>query len=436
LIHVKKEGQLMKSARKPTARKAVFRTSRSVGARHKHSHEATVQNHQKHDPTLGRYFQELADHEVLDSDSETLAAKEIAELEIERWRIIFKNPAVVPAVIKAMYGVLDAELEEEERARARSELGTIVKAANSAQRSAKSMKHYHETVCSLATTLYELDVKRCLVDASYGEVIHQTEGNGRRRTKARAPRHLSELKGISAKIEESKHRFIQANLRLVVAIARRYDRGQMPLIDLIQEGNLGLIKAVERFDYRRGFRFSTYASWWIRHAIGRALADKGNAVRVPVHALDTQHRLAKAQEMFGLRLGRAPPDEELAEEVGIDRRRLARVKRHPVVPVCSLDREISDSDDRRYVDLLADEECKSPFESTMINAWTEEMDEVLGVLTPMEQKIIRWRYGLDGGDEMTLKEIGDYYNLSRERIRQLQEQALRKIRRHLALDAA
>ena len=126
----------------------------------------------------------------------------------------------------------------------------------------------------------------------------------------------------------------------------------------------------------------------------------------------------------------------LAEEVGIDRRRLARVRKHPIVPVCSLDREISDSDDRRYVDLLADEECKSPFESTMLNAWTQEMNDVLGVLTPMEQKIIRWRYGLDSGEEMTLKEIGDYYNLSRERIRQLQEQALRKIRRHLTLDAA
>ncbi len=424
----------MKSARKPTAKKAIFRTTKSVGSRHKHSHEATVQNHQKHDPTLGRYFQELADHEVLDSDSETQAAKEIAELEIERWQIIFKNPSLTPALVQSMSEAVERELEEEDAERARSQISTIMKAARSTQKGSRSLKTYKKAVNGFAQTFYELDIKRGLIDASYSEALHQV--GAVRRTRVRAPRHLSELKGITAKIEESKHRFIQANLRLVVAIARRYDRGQMPLIDLIQEGNLGLIKAVERFDYRRGFRFSTYASWWIRHAIGRALADKGNAVRVPVHALDTQHRLAKAKEMFGLRLGRAPTDEELAEEVGIDRRRLARVRRHPIVPVCSLDREISDSDDRRYVDLLADEECKSPFESTMINAWTEEMDEVLGVLTPMEQKIIRWRYGLDGGDEMTLKEIGDYYNLSRERIRQLQEQALRKIRRHLALDAA
>jgi RNA polymerase primary sigma factor len=426
----------MKSARKPTAKKAVFRTSRSVGAKQKHAYEATVQNHQKHDPTLGRYFQELADHEVLDSNAETEAAKEIADLEIQRWGIIFKNPSMAPAVVDAILAVADSELEEEEAEKVRNDIISVKKAGQSALRNPKSFKAYQKVADFVANSLYEVDVKRCFIDTSYREVFRQAGKNGRKPGMDKGARQLAELKAVTARIEESKHRFIQANLRLVVAIARRYDRGQMPLIDLIQEGNLGLIKAVERFDYRRGFRFSTYASWWIRHAIGRALADKGNAVRVPVHALDTQHRLAKAQEMFGLKLGRAPTDEELAEEVGIDRRRLARVRRHPVVPVCSLDREISESDDRRYVDLLADEEGQSPFERTMINAWTEEMDQVLGVLTPMEQKIIRWRYGLDGQDEMTLKEIGDHYNLSRERIRQLQEQALRKIRRHLALDAA
>jgi RNA polymerase primary sigma factor len=383
---------------------------------------------------LGKYFQELADHEVLDSDAETEAAKMIADLEINRWRVIFKNPALASDLVDSVLATASADYEGDDLVKAVSALSLLRRMSKNVARSARTRKSYTMTASELALTLYELDIKRTLVHTA---TMHlRTASVEAKRGSRPTVAHMNELANITSYIEVAKHKFIQANLRLVVAIARRYDRGQMPLIDLIQEGNLGLIKAVERFDYRRGFRFSTYASWWIRHAIGRALADKGNAVRVPVHALDTQHRLAKAQEMFGLRLGRAPTDDELAEEVGIDRRRLARVRKHPIVPVCSLDREISDSDDRRYVDLLADEECKSPFESTMINAWTEEMDEVLGVLTPMEQKIIRWRYGLDSGEEMTLKEIGDFYNLSRERIRQLQEQALRKIRRHLALDAA
>ena len=425
----------MKRAIKRTAQKAIFKAGKPVSVRPKNKYqEPSHQNSQKHDPTLGKYFQELADHDVLDCDAETEAAKCIADLEMERWQLLFKKPTFAADLIQVVLDVSATEYDAEEINKAVPELTDVRRLCRNAARSSRSGNAYANAVGALSVRLYELDVKRILV-LSAERCLRRgiAEAAGRR---SKPDPLLEALTQSAGRIEEAKHKFIQSNLRLVVAIARRYDRGQMPLIDLIQEGNLGLIKAVERFDYRRGFRFSTYASWWIRHAIGRALADKGNAVRVPVHALDTQHRLAKAAEMFGLKLGRAPTEEELAEEVGIDKRRLARVQRHPMVPVCSLDREISDSDDRRYVDLLADEEGKSPFESTMLNAWTQEMDQVLGLLTPMEQKIIRWRYGLDSGEEMTLKEIGDYYNLSRERIRQLQEQALRKIRRHLSLDAA
>ena len=336
---------------------------------------------------------------------------------------------IVWKTIKSEYEVQNLEIVE-------SLINSLKRKTKTANKSKRCRVNYDRCVSELAQELYNIDIKRELITLAHSEVLEnascQSNGNG----KVRSRKKIRKVVSIATQVESAKHHFIQANLRLVVAIARRYDRGQMPLIDLIQEGNLGLIKAVERFDYRRGFRFSTYASWWIRHAIGRALADKGHAVRIPVHALDTQHRLARASEIIGLKLGRNATDEELAKEAGIDRQRLAKARKHPMVPVCSLDREISNSDDRRYVDMLADEEGKSPFESTMLNAWTEEMNGVLGLLTPMEQSIIRWRYGLDDGEEMTLKEIGDYYNLSRERIRQLQEQALRKIRRHLALDAA
>lgn len=390
----------------------------------------------RHDPTLGRYFQELADHEVLDGDSETEAAKEIADLELARWRVILSDPELANHLVEVIKKLLAEGYEDEQIGEVRPALLAIKRKAASGCNTAKGRSAYQKSAEKLACKLYEVDIKRELVIAVQTEVMCRCAAAGNRARKAPVPTVIKDLKQVIYRVEAAKHRFIQANLRLVVAIARRYDRGQMPLIDLIQEGNLGLIKAVERFDYRRGFRFSTYASWWIRHAIGRALADKGHAVRVPVHALDTQHRLARAAEQIGLRLGRAPTDEELAKETGIDRRRLQRARKHQMVPVCSLDRELSDSDDRKYIDLLSDEDAKNPFESTMLRAWTDEMEEVLGVLTPMERTIIRWRYGLEDGEEMTLKEIGDHYNLSRERIRQLQEQALRKIRRHLALDAA
>jgi len=211
----------------------------------------------------------------------------------------------------------------------------------------------------------------------------------------------------------------------------------MPLIDLVQEGNMGLIKAVERFDYKRGFRFNTYASWWIRHAIGRALADKGHAVRVPVHALDAQQRLGRAVEAITVRLGRTPTEEELMQETGLNKRKLKKVQKHRLSLITSLDKEISNSDNRSYLDLLADDKIKSPFENAMLSAWNRDMKHLLASLTSIEQTILRWRFGLDtGGEEMTLKEIGAHYNLSRERIRQIQEQALKKIRRKLDLDAA
>jgi RNA polymerase primary sigma factor len=422
----------MKSKPKTTPSKSVFRTSRSFSRGSFAPSRPTGFHGQRHDPTLGRYFQELADHAVLSSDAETVAAKEIMDLEVTRWCEVLAEPAGVPAICEALIDLLGGEPQNEAAPEMIATLETIKRRALGVKRSKRSIAAYNKLVERTSNDLYECDLKRNLIETAICAITF--EGDSKRLV--RSKRQRDRVAKLTARVENAKHRFIHANLRLVVAIARRYDRGQMPLIDLIQEGNLGLIKAVDRFDYRRGFRFSTYASWWIRHAIGRALADKGHAVRVPVHALDTQHRLARATEVISLKLGRTPTDEELAEEVGIDRKRLERVRKHTMAPVCSLDREISDSDDRRYMDLLSDESVPSPFESTMLRAWSTDLNEVLGILTEMEESIIRWRYGLDDGEEMTLKEIGAHYNLSRERIRQLQEQALRKIRAHLALDAA
>ena len=240
--------------------------------------------------------------------------------------------------------------------------------------------------------------------------------------------------GLKAfKLKAAKNEFVKANLRLVVSIARRFNHGRLPLADLIQEGNIGLMKAVERYDYRRGFRFSTYASWWIRHAISRALADKGRAVRLPVHMIDAYHRIAKSQRELQSKLERPPSTQEIAAATGIEADKLEKMKTFLSETPVSLDRPISDEDGRRLIDVLVDPNEGPAVPEQMASSETQnEMLKLLASLKPIEADILRKRFGLVNDRERTLKEIGDEYRLSRERVRQLQEQALGKMRRAMA----
>src|ERR1700730_1439928 len=224
---------------------------------------------------------------------------------------------------------------------------------------------------------------------------------------------------------------IQANLRLVVKIAHDYSNLGLPLLDLISEGNIGLMKAVERFDPAKGGKWSTYSAWWIKQSIRRALANQSKTIRLPVHLIDKIYRLYRASLQISEELGREPTDEELAEEIGISSGKVSRLKTVSIRPA-SLDAPLSDDDSTAFGEIVGDEEAQTPFELFRDKNMRDELSELLDVLDDRERKIIFQRFGLDDGKPKTLEEIGKKFGVTRERIRQLQNIALAKLRRALA----
>jgi len=375
---------------------------------------------------LSMYFRDMAALDVLRPEEEFTSAREIEALEIMLWETTLSHaPAVEPLLAAVeLVTALPAEAKTLRKASERPDAKT-----------------WSKVVSRAARKLRTEDVDHLFIDAALQTVDRLSLGIGVRggdvgslgRERARAE-WLRRVYAANRAAMEARNDFVRANLRLVVSIARRFNHGRMALADLIQEGNLGLLKAVERYDYRRGFRFSTYASWWIRHAISRALADKGREVRLPVHMIDAQHRLTKARRMLTGQLGRQPTSEELATATQMPLDKIEKMRSWLLEQSVSIDKPVGDDEGRVLGEVLEDPDREelSPTQDLEWEALTTEVRSMLGELRPIEADILRQRFGLGTEQELTLKEIGDKYNLSRERIRQLQEQALAKMRRALA----
>jgi RNA polymerase primary sigma factor len=365
---------------------------------------------------LSAYFRRLGEHVLLTPELERQLSVDIEDVEVLTWRTLILRPEMVATTV--------AFLEP----RLRTKFPKLLKVAaealatKRARRDPKVLRRLAAAAKEAAVRIRGIDLDRAHIEVAVRELTFDDAG------------HAREVRALRSDGVRLRDDFVRANLRLVVMMARRYDRGGMPLADLIQEGNLGLMHAVPRFDHKRGMRFSTYATWWIRHAIGRALADKARAVRIPVHMLEAQQHMEKVRHRLVGEFGRPPTDEELSEAASIPIAKLHQMQWYIMGQPQSLDRTSHEDPDRSVADTIADPDSE---ETTTVDdmgnaAVLMHVRRLMHCLSDVERDVLVKRFGLGSDEELTFREIGDVHSLSRERIRQIQNQALDKLKRALA----
>jgi RNA polymerase primary sigma factor len=388
------------------------------------------------DDHLAAYFRQLAEHELLTPEDERELSQGIEDTEVMTWERVLSRAEVV----RPLFALVEPHLEEPVKFPKLQKVVDDMLKSKRARKDDRLVKRLQVAAREAAVQLRALDLDRVHIDAVVRELYRAREAAvagvdswWAEGTTKDAGVFIDDVRQAHRDAMNLRDEFVRANLRLVVTMARRYDRGGMPLADLIQEGNLGLMHAVSRFDYRRGLRFSTYACWWIRHAIGRALADKARAVRIPVHMLEAQQQLEKVRQTLVGELGRPPTPQELAKAARVPLAKLNQMHRYIMGQPMSLDRPVHDDDDRSFGDTMADPDSEehSPADDLTTQTLTSQIKRLLHYLSPIEADVLTKRFGLGDDEERTFREIGDQYHLSRERIRQIQNSALDKLKRAL-----
>ncbi len=377
---------------------------------------------------LASYMEQLSHIPLFTPAQELSNARHLETLELYTWRLLLTSPRAAVHTY--------AEASELESA-VRRDLERLVlsfrrAAARNRKRQLPKSKARDNLVVAISRALRSLDYDKDLLDRVVRRVRREVWS---RRVLDGSPafrlthNELSEIEQARATAVRARNNFVRANLRLVVSVARNFHHHRIPFIDLIQEGNVGLMKAVHRFDHQRGFRFSTYAHWWIRQSIERAIINKGSQVRLPVHVIDSRRQVSRAIARLTQKLGRAPSPLEVAKNLKIPVEKVEQVLGGIQQDPVSLDEQVSGEDPRRYLDLVRDDSNPAIDEALIRENTHERVRELLHLLNPIEKDIIRRRFGLGDDSDQTLDEIGKLYNLSRERVRQIQAQGLMKMRR-------
>jgi RNA polymerase primary sigma factor len=390
--------------------------------------------------SLVPYFREMSETPLLRAEQEIELAKKLEEAELATWTELFTQGSVAEFILHLIEGRLKEPVGD-----VRSLRRAITVARKKRTKAAR--QSLRAAAAKLALRVRPLDQDREALESAVLELRQLRRSQRSPNRSGRLPFNPSSksFADYVARVEmhnrralEVRNHFVRANLGLVVSVARRYRGSGLTLSDLIQEGNLGLIKAVSRFDYKRGFRFSTYATWWIRHSIGRAIADKSRTVRVPVHVLEARQKIQQTSRKLTRELGRSPEPAEIAEALELATNKVEEVMLHTSAQAFSLDAQMGDDKDRERIEIFRPHEPPppGPYEKVEASSVLNQIKALLPSLSDMESEVIRRRFALDGGRESTLQEIADAHGLSRERIRQIQEKALRKMRKSLSLESS